>query len=127
MSPAECNYGIGDKELLATIAYLEKWNMYLHGVPFLIYTDHHNLQNFGTKALPNQQQARWAGLLAQYEFHIQFRPGKANGKADALTRQSRDLPKPEDKRGRPFQKMLDPTQFSGFSNHVLCNTAIKHN
>ena len=127
MSPAECNYGIGDKELLAIMACLEKWHMYLHSIPFVIYTDHHNLQNFGTKALPNRRQARWAGLLAQYKFHIQFRPGKANGKADALTRRSGDLPKEGDKRCRPFQEILDPRKFSGFSNPVLCNTAIQHN
>ena len=54
MSPAECNYGIGDKELLAIVTCLEKWHMYLLGVPFLIYTDHHSLQNFGTKALLNR-------------------------------------------------------------------------
>ena len=127
MSSAECNYGIGDKELLAIIACFEKWHMYLHGVPFLIYTDHHNLQNFGTKALLNRRQARWAGLLAQYEFQIQFRPGKANGKADALTRRSGDLPKEGDKRGRPFQEILDPVKFVGFPNPVLYNTAIKYN
>ena len=86
MSAAESNYRIGDKELLAIIACLEKWHMYLHGVPLLIYTDHHNLQNLRTKALLNQRKARWVGLLAQYEFYIQFCPGKANGKADALTR-----------------------------------------
>ena len=51
MSPAEYNYSIGDKELLAIVAYLEKWHMYLHGVKFRIFTDHHNLQNFATKAL----------------------------------------------------------------------------
>ena len=127
MSPAECNYGIGDKELLAILACLNKWHMYLHGVQFLIYTDHHNLQNFGTKALLNRRQARWAGLLAQYEFQIQFRPGKANGKADALTRQSGDLPKEGDMRGRPFQEILDPVKFSTFPNPVLCNAAIKDN
>ena len=33
---------------------------------------------------------------------------KANGKADALTRRSGDLPKEGDKRGRPFQAILDP-------------------
>ena len=82
--------------------------MYLYGVPFLIYTEHHNLQNFGTKALLNRRQARWVGLLAQYIFQIQFRAGKANGKADALTRRSGDLPKEGDKRGRPFQEILDP-------------------
>ena len=75
MSSAECNYGIGDKELLVIIACLEKWHMYLHRVTFLIYTDHHILQNFGTKALLNRRQASWAGLLPQYEFNIQLRPG----------------------------------------------------
>ena len=65
MSPAECNYGIGDEELLVIVACLEKWHMYLHGVQFTIITDHHNLQNFGTKALLNHRQAPWVGLLPQ--------------------------------------------------------------
>ena len=30
MSPAECNYGIDDKELLAIVVALEKWHIYLH-------------------------------------------------------------------------------------------------
>jgi len=30
MFPAECNYGISDKELLAIIKALDKWHMYLH-------------------------------------------------------------------------------------------------
>ena len=111
MSTAKCNYGIGDTELLTIIACLEKWHMYLHGVPFLIYTDHHNQQNFGTKAHLNRRQARGVGLLAQYRFQIQFRLGKANGKADALTRRSGDLPKEGDIRGRPFQEILDLVKF----------------
>ena len=127
MSLAECNYGIGDKELLAIIACLKKWYMHLRGVPFLIYTDHHNLQNFRAKALLNRWQARWAGLLAQYQLNIHFSPGKANGKADALTTRSGDLPKEGDNRSRPFQEILHPAKFSGFCNPVLCNTAIKHN
>ena len=114
MSPDECNYGIGDKELLAIIACLRKWHMYLHGIPFLIYTDHHNFENFGTKALLNRWQARWASLLAQCEFQIQFQPGKTNWKADALTRPSGDLPKEGDKCGHPFQEILDPLRFLNF-------------
>ena len=85
ITSAECNYGIGNKELLAIMACWEKWHMYLHGIKFTIFTDHHNLQNFATKALLNQRQARWAGLLAEDQFHIQFRPEKANGKADVVT------------------------------------------
>jgi len=33
MTPAEYNYGIGDKELLAIINALEKWHIYLHQLP----------------------------------------------------------------------------------------------
>ena len=56
MSPTECNYGIGDKELLSIVVSLEKWHIYLHTLPkaFTIYTDHHNLQTFNTKALLNR-------------------------------------------------------------------------
>ena len=106
MSPAECNCGIGHQELLAIIACLNKWHMYLHGVPFLIYMDHHDLWNFGTKALPNRRQARGAGLLAQYEFDIQFYPGKANGKGDSLTGRSGDLPTDGDNMATPCKKSL---------------------
>jgi len=103
MSPAECNYGTGDKELLAIIKALDKWHMYLHQLPqpFTIITDHHNLQNFTTKALLSRRQARWAQELAQYEFKIVFRPGAQNGTADALTRRSGDLPGEGDERGCP--------------------------
>jgi len=60
MSPAECNYRIGNKELLAIIKALDKWHMYLHQLPqsFTIITDHYNLQNFTTKTLLSRRQAR---------------------------------------------------------------------
>ena len=59
MSPAEGNYGIGDKELIAIVACLEKCHIYLHALPkaFTIYTDHHNLQTFSTNALLKRRQA----------------------------------------------------------------------
>ena len=87
MSPAECNYGIGDKELLAIVVALEKWHIYLHQLPqtFTIMTDHYNLQTFSTKALLSRRQARWAQELAQYDFKIVSRPGTQNGKANVLT------------------------------------------
>jgi len=104
MTPAECNYGIGDKELLAIINALEKWHIYLYQLPrlFMIRTDHHNLQTFTTKALLSCQQARWVQDIAQYDFKILFHPGKYNGKADALTRRSGDLPEEGDDRARPI-------------------------
>ena len=125
MSPAECNYGIGNKELLAIVIDLEKWHIYLHQLPhmFTIIIDHYNLQTFSTKALLCHRQACWARELAQYDFKIMFRPGTQNGKTDALTRQSGDLPKEGHGRGRPTQPLI-PTE--KFSNLQLSALLVKH-
>ena len=50
--------------------------------------------------------------LAQYDFKILFRPGKDNGKADALTRRSGDLPEDGDVRARPVQALILAAKFS---------------
>ena len=46
LSPAERNYGIGDRELLAIKLALEEWRHWLEGVdtPFIVWTDHKNLR-----------------------------------------------------------------------------------
>ena len=108
MSPAECNYGIGDKELLAIVVALEKWHIYLHQLPhtFTIMTDHYNLQTFSTKALLSRHQARWAQELVQYDFKIVSRPGTQNGKAHMLTRRSGDLPEEGDGWATPTQPLI---------------------
>jgi hypothetical protein len=101
LTPAECNYGIGDKELLAIVIAFEEWRPHLLGAekPVLVLTDHNNLQGFLTKKLLNRRQARWALELSEYNFKIVYRPGPKNAKADALTRRSGDLPKEGDGRG----------------------------
>lgn len=42
LSPAEHNYDIGNRELLAIKVALEEWRHWLEGVekPFLVWTDH---------------------------------------------------------------------------------------
>jgi hypothetical protein len=59
MLPAECNYEIHDKELLAIIRCFEEWHEYL--VPlerFTVRTDHNNLRYFSTKRKLSERQAR---------------------------------------------------------------------
>lgn len=45
MNPADRNYDIGDKELLAVKAAFEEWRHYLEGAqhPVIVYTEHQNL------------------------------------------------------------------------------------
>ena len=88
MVPAECNYEIYDKELLAIIRCLEHWRPELEctDIPVKIFTNHLNLKYFMTTKELTRRQARWAEKLSEYNFKIIYQPGKQNLKADALTR-----------------------------------------
>lgn len=92
--PAEANYLIHDKELLAVIRCLQEWDAELRSVPeFTILTDHKNLEYFTTKQQLTERQMRWAEILSRYNFTLAYRPGTQNGRADALSRREQDTPK----------------------------------
>uniref|UniRef100_A0A8C5MLK4 Gypsy retrotransposon integrase-like protein 1 n=1 Tax=Leptobrachium leishanense TaxID=445787 RepID=A0A8C5MLK4_9ANUR len=88
LSPAEKNYSIGEKELLAIKSALEEWRHLLEGAkhPVVVYTDHRNLEYLRTAKRLRPRQARWALFFARFLLHITYRPGVRNGKADALSR-----------------------------------------
>lgn len=65
-----------------------------------VLSDHKNLEYFTTTKLLNRRQARWSEFLSRFNFKIKYRPGKAGGKPDALTRRSGDLPRGGDERLR---------------------------
>ncbi|KAL0195101.1 hypothetical protein M9458_008673, partial [Cirrhinus mrigala] len=94
-SPAEQNYDVGNRELLAIKLALEEWRHWLEGAvhPFTIITDHKNLQYLRDANRLNPRQARWALFFTRFRFTITYRPGSKNIPADALSRQtSADLP-----------------------------------
>ncbi len=118
--PAECNYDIYDKELLAIVRCLEHWRPELEStdVPVQIFTDHKSLEYFmHTKEL-TRCQARWAEKLADYNFKIIYRSGKSNRKADALTRLPRSVPADDNDERRKHQKraLLSPEYFQGYQS-----------
>ncbi|KAI0991384.1 hypothetical protein K3495_g16803, partial [Podosphaera aphanis] len=93
MAPAELNYEIHDKEMLAIIRSLSHWRAELVGTrrKIEIFTDHKSLEYFMTTKTLNARQARWAEALAEFNFLIKYRPGKANAAADALSRREQDV------------------------------------
>ncbi|KAL0175542.1 hypothetical protein M9458_027872, partial [Cirrhinus mrigala] len=88
LSPAERNYDVGNRELLAIKLALEEWRHWLEGArhPFTILTDHRNLEYIRTARVLNHRQARWALFFTRFHFDITYRPGSQNTKADALSR-----------------------------------------
>uniref|UniRef100_A0A8C5R7U4 Gypsy retrotransposon integrase-like protein 1 n=1 Tax=Leptobrachium leishanense TaxID=445787 RepID=A0A8C5R7U4_9ANUR len=88
LCPAERNYDIGDRELLAIKRAFEEWRHLLEGTsnPVTVYTDHKNLEYLKSAKRLKPRQARWALFFARFNFHVTYRPGSKNGKADALSR-----------------------------------------
>ena len=86
LTPAEVNYDVYNKEMLAIVETIRNWRCYLEGYSFTIYTDHKNLSFFQTMKNLNRRQARWSELLSGFDFVITYHPGSLNGKADALSR-----------------------------------------
>jgi hypothetical protein len=93
--PAEINYEIYDKEMLAIVTAFDEWRHYLEGTvhPVTVFTDHKNLEYFQTTKILNRRQARWAEKLSRFDFKIFYRKGSANERADALSRRSELRPK----------------------------------
>jgi hypothetical protein len=110
MQPAELNYDIYDKELLAIVECFRVWRAYLEGSRYTIqvYTDHNNLQYFTTTKQLSRRQARWSERLSNFDFIINYRPGRLGAKPDALTRRSDVYPK------RQFQSTVN-----SINNQVL--------
>jgi len=114
LAPAEYNYEIYDKELLAIIRCFEQWRPELEGAafPIEVLSDHKNLQYFCTTKQLNARQARWSEYLSRFNFVIKYRPGKQGQKPDALTRRSQDQPTQEAAReARRQRPLLDPSLF----------------
>jgi len=88
----ERNYDLHDKELLAIVDALRKWDTYFKtmGPKITIHTDHKNLEYWKTKKDLNLRQAWWCERLANYDFVIKYQPGKLAGKPDIISRESGD-------------------------------------
>ncbi|GMF53620.1 unnamed protein product [Phytophthora fragariaefolia] len=87
LKPVERNYPVHDKELLAMKYALAKFRVYLLGSrPFVVYTDHESLRTAIKSPHISQRMARWLSFFAEYNFQVEYRPGRFNVVADALSR-----------------------------------------
>ena len=71
-SPAEKNYDVGNRELLAVHAALSEWRHWLEGAqhPVLIWTDHKNLMYIRDMKRLGPRQARWALFFCRFDFTL---------------------------------------------------------
>ena len=88
LNPAERNYQIYDRELLAIIRGLETWEHHFLGSPhrLQIRSDHKNLTYWQTARKLNRRQARWSLYLSQFDYELVHVPGSQMIVSDALSR-----------------------------------------
>jgi hypothetical protein len=88
LQPAEINYNIFDRELLAIVKSFRHWHQHLLGArhQITVLTDHNNLTYFREPHKISGRQARWMETLADYDFKLQHIPGHTNTVADLLSR-----------------------------------------
>ena len=81
------NYSSMKLELLALKwAVTDKFREYLLESEFMVYTDNNPLTYLQSKSKLKAVEQRWAAELASFNFKIEYRAGKHNTNADALSR-----------------------------------------
>ena len=76
-------------ELAAIVLALKIWRHYNYVKKCEIYIDHKSLKYIFTQKEFNMRQRRWLELIKDYDYSINYHPGKANVVADALSRKER--------------------------------------
>ena len=80
----ERNYSAFLLEMAGAAQAIEAFHHYLYGVPFTLMCDHKPLERLGT--VHKRTLLRLQELMGQYNFVIEYLPGKMNELADALSR-----------------------------------------
>ncbi|KAK2407303.1 putative mitochondrial protein [Trifolium repens] len=84
----EKNYPTHDLELAAVVFALKIWRHYLYGCTFVVFSDHKSLKYLFDQKELNMRQRRWMETLKDFDFTLEYHPGKANVVADALSMKS---------------------------------------
>lgn len=88
LSPRMRAQSVYARELYAITEAVAKFRHYLLGHHFIIRIDHASLRHLTDQVLQTPEQEACLPKLMGYRFSIEYRPGKTNAAADALSRVS---------------------------------------
>ncbi|XP_071251442.1 melanoma-associated antigen C1-like [Salvelinus alpinus] len=131
LSPAERNYDLGDRELLAVVKALNAWRYWLEGAKqtFLIWADHRNLEYIRGARRLNPRQASHSSVffnsLSILQQLVPFLPATALGSSTVFLSYSSSSPSSQPQLWAPQQssfptaaRPLPPSHSSVFFNSL---------
>lgn len=80
-----------ERELIGLVQAIRHWRPYLWGRPFMVHTDHYALKFMLDQRLSTIPQHHWISKLFGYDFRVEYRPGRLNVVADALSRRDTEV------------------------------------
>ncbi|KAF9756144.1 Retrovirus-related Pol polyprotein from transposon opus, partial [Nosema granulosis] len=87
LRPAERNYSITEKEMLAALWGMEYFDMFLYGREFTVFTDHKALEAWNRKGVINSARIeRWHERLQRYNCNMKYKKPEELKHADDLSR-----------------------------------------
>ena len=86
LNSAEKNYSATERECLALVWACQILRPYLEGISFIARTDHEVLKWLVSLTDTSGRLARWRLRLSEFTFTVEYKRGKENVAADALSR-----------------------------------------
>ena len=88
LNDVEKRYTVQEKEMTAVVHCLRTWRHYLLGSKFVVKTDNVATSYFLSQKKLSPKQARWQDFLAEFDMVWEYKPGRTNQVADALSRKA---------------------------------------
>jgi hypothetical protein len=115
-----------ERELIGLVQAERHWRLYIWGHPFTVRTNHYSLKFLLDQRLSTIPQHTWVSKLFEYDLTVEYRQGKLNNAADALSHREEDtaavhaISSPT---FEPFDKLREEIQHSAEAAAVCSRVA----
>ncbi|OMO86983.1 Integrase, catalytic core [Corchorus capsularis] len=86
LGPKHVSLSVYEKEMLAVLMAVKKWNSYLSGRHFIIKTDHQSLKFLSNQQATTPAQQLWVTKMMGYDYEVQYGKGINNVVTYTLSR-----------------------------------------